>query len=110
MNNRAPFLKGKTAIITGAAGGIGEYLCKKLAEYEMNLVITGRKPETLHAVAEELRASGVQVCECVGDLAQLSFVDDVLAAARDAFGGVQPCLQGAVPRPHAGGAHHGTRP
>ena len=30
-------------------------------------------------------------------------------ACRESFGGVQPCLQGAQPRPYAGGAHDGAR-
>ena len=93
--NKAAFLKNKTAIVTGAAGGIGEALCKKLAAYGMNLVVTGRKQETLHALAERMRALGVQVCECVGDLAELSFVDEVLAAARESFGGVDVIINNA---------------
>ena len=95
MKDRAAFLKNKTAIVTGAAGGIGEALCKKLASYGMNLVLTGRKVETLHVLAEEMRALGVQVCECVGDLAELAFVDAVLAAAREKFGGVDVIINNA---------------
>ena len=50
--NKAAFWKGKTAIITGAAGGIGEALCRKLAgEYGMNLTITGRNRAKLRALA-----------------------------------------------------------
>ena len=95
MKDRAEFLKGKTAIVTGAAGGIGEALCKKLAGYGMNLVLTGRKLETLHPLAEELRGCGVKVSECVGDLAQLDFVDEVLASARANFGGVDVIINNA---------------
>ena len=46
------FLRGKTAIVTGAAGGIGEAICKKLADLGMNLVITGRKAQALEELAE----------------------------------------------------------
>lgn len=95
MKDRASFLKGKTAIVTGAAGGIGEALCKKLADYGMNLVLTGRKQETLHPLGEQLRALGVKVCECVGDLANLDFVDDVLASARECFGSVDVIINNA---------------
>lgn len=93
--DRAAFLKNKTAIVTGAAGGIGEALCKKLAAYGMNLVVTGRKIESLHSLAEQLRADGACVCECVGDLANLGFVDEVLQAARDSFGGVDVIINNA---------------
>jgi len=95
MNERGAFLKGKTAIVTGAAGGIGEYLCKKLTEYKMNLVITGRKKESLHALAEELRVEGVAVCECVGDLANMEFITEVIESARNCFGGVDVVINNA---------------
>ena len=72
-------LIGKCAIVTGAAGGIGEYICRKLAaDYKMDLVITGRKRETLNRLAEELRGYGVRVCECIGDLNELDFVDTII--------------------------------
>ena len=86
---------GKTAIITGAAGGIGEALSRKMAEMGMNLVLTGRNSEKLHALAEEIRAMGVRAAECVGDLQDLDFVDEILAAARREFGSVDVIINNA---------------
>lgn len=93
MTNRWEYLKGKTAIVTGAAGGIGEAICKKLAQFGMNLVITGRNEKTLQALEQEL--TGAQVCRCVGDLTSLDFVDEILAAAREKFGGVDVIVNNA---------------
>lgn len=93
MENRWDYLKGKTAIVTGAAGGIGEAICKKLAGYGMNLVITGRKEATLQELEQQLE--GTRVCRCVGDLTSLAFVDHVLDAARKAFGGVDVIINNA---------------
>lgn len=93
MDNRWEYLKGKTAIITGAAGGIGEAICKKLAAYGMNLVITGRKEATLLELEQQLE--GVKICRCVGDLTSLAFVDEVLSAAKEAFGGVDVIINNA---------------
>lgn len=88
-------LIGKCAIVTGAAGGIGEYICVKLAEeYRMNLVITGRKRETLGALAEKLRGYGVKVAECIGDLNELDFIDDIIGAAAE-MGGVDVLINNA---------------
>lgn len=88
-------LIGKCAIVTGAAGGIGEYICVKLAEeYRMNLVITGRKRETLGALAEKLRGYGVKVAECIGDLNELNFIDDIIGAAAE-MGGVDVLINNA---------------
>lgn len=95
MKNRFEHLHGRTAIVTGAAGGIGEALCRRLAGYKMNLVITGRKAETLKALSDSLRTEGVQLCECVGDLADMAFIDSVFAAAREHFGGVDVLINNA---------------
>ena len=93
MENRWEYLKGKTAIITGAAGGIGEAICKKLAGYGMNLVLTGRKEAALLELEQQL--GDVPVCRCVGDLTSLDFVDQVLSAAKEKFGGVDVIINNA---------------
>ena len=95
MKHRAEFLKGKTAIVTGAAGGIGEALSRKLAAYGMNLVLTGRSEKKLQALADELRAGGVGVQVCAGDLAELAFVDETLETARSSFGSVDVIINNA---------------
>ena len=86
---------GRTAVITGAAGGIGDALCKKMAAYGMNLVITGRNRQKLHALAEELTQMNVRVLECIGDLADLAFVDNILESARSTFGGIDVIINNA---------------
>ena len=93
MENRWEYLKGKTAIVTGAAGGIGEAICKKLAGYGMNLVLTGRKEAALLELEQQL--GNVPVCRCVGDLTSLEFVDQVLSAAKEKFGGVDVIINNA---------------
>ena len=95
MKDRLEHLVGKTTVVTGAAGGIGEALCRRLAGYQMNLVVTGRKAETLKALSDSLRVGGVQVCECVGDLADMAFIDSVFAAAQERFGGVDVLINNA---------------
>lgn len=96
MRDRTSHLIGKTAIVTGAAGGIGEFICKKLAGYRMNLVITGRNPATLGALKDDLNAMGAEVCECIGDLSDLDFIDSVLEAARERFGGIDIIINNAA--------------
>ena len=86
------FLRGKTAIVTGAAGGIGEAICKKLAGMGLNLVITGRKVQALEELAARLPT---KVHCCVGDLQELSFVDRLLAETREVFGGVDVIINNA---------------
>lgn len=47
-------LTGKKALVTGASGGIGGAIAKRLAEQGAEIVITGRKPEPLQQLAEEI--------------------------------------------------------
>lgn len=93
--NRSAHLEGKVAIITGAAGGIGEALCLRLAQSKMKLLITGRNEEKLNALADRLRQMGAQAAVCAGDLSNLDFVDRVLESAREAFGGIDVIINNA---------------
>ncbi len=88
-------MKNKTAIITGAAGGIGSALCKKLAGYGMNLVITGRNIEKLQKTAEMIREIGSNVSICVGDLEDISFLDEIIQTAIDTFGSIDVLINNA---------------
>ena len=85
-------LKGKTAIVTGASGGIGGPVCKKLAGYGMNLVLAGRSREKLCALADTLDTRAV-ICD--GDLTDLSYLDTLIAAAKTSFGGLDVLINNA---------------
>ena len=62
---------GGTAVVTGAASGIGEALATQLAERGSNLVLVGPGRRRLTLVAERLRAAhpGLRVATHVADLA-----------------------------------------
>lgn len=95
MTERGAFLRGRIAVVTGAAGGIGEYICDRLArEYGMNLVVTGRRRDALEALAAKLRGFGVKVAVCVCDLGKMEGVDRLIAAAAE-LGGVDVLINNA---------------
>ena len=79
---------GKTAIVTGATGGIGNAICRELANFKMNLVITGRKKDALDALAEDLLAAGAKVLALDGDITDSVFVRSLPKAAEDHFNGL----------------------
>jgi len=54
-------LKGKVAIITGGAGGIGRALAEEMAERGCYLVLADINSELLEQTAAELRAAGAQL-------------------------------------------------
>ena len=61
-------LDGKVAWVTGAGSGIGEAAALALAAAGASLVLTGRRPEPLQAVAARItQAGGTAVAE-PGDL------------------------------------------
>jgi len=74
-------MKGKVALVTGAAGAIGKPMCVELAKRGARLVMAGRAPQ-IHAAADEVRAASgsatVEVLEL--DLASL---DSIRSAADD---------------------------
>ncbi len=67
FNNRQK--ANKTAVITGATSGIGKAFTCYFAKNGYNLVITGRRADIIHRVAEEIRITyGVDVDVIIADL------------------------------------------
>ena len=70
---------GKTAVVTGAASGIGQALCTRFAALGMNLVMADIEADALAAAAREISAdvlaveTDVAVAESVEHLADRSF-------------------------------------
>ncbi len=54
-------LAGRTALLTGATGGLGRAIAKALAVRGAKLVLSGRKAEALEALAAELPGEGHKV-------------------------------------------------
>lgn len=73
-----------TVLITGGHGGIGLECSKRLASnYHLNLILAGRSPERMEAVARELRAAyGVKVGTLELDTSSLASVRAAAARCR----------------------------
>jgi short-subunit dehydrogenase len=52
-------LSGRTVLLTGATGGIGQAIARACAERGARLVLTGRRPEVLAPLAEELSGHAI---------------------------------------------------
>lgn len=63
--------KGKTALVTGASGGIGEVFARQLAAKGMNLILVARSEAKLRGLAEELaRTHGIKADVLPSDLSK----------------------------------------
>ena len=88
-------LKGRTALVTGAAGGIGAALSRALAARGCALALADRDAAGLAATAAAARAAGVTVSEHVLDLAQAEAVAALPEALRARHGGLQLLVNNA---------------
>ena len=82
------FLKGKSAIVTGATGGIGMSICRKLAAYGMNVTAVGRNEAKLKEVSEMIGSCGGVAMPVAGDITNSGFIDELLKNVKSRFGGV----------------------
>lgn len=77
---------GRTAIVTGAAGGIGAACAQRLAAEGASVVLTDVRPAD--EVAESIRASGGRAHAMLADASDEAAWAHVATTARDAFGPV----------------------
>lgn len=88
-------LRGKVAVITGGASGIGYSLAEALAAEGMRLVIGDIEEVSLDAAAVALRAGGAEVVTVRADVSRFVDVEAIGEAAMEAFGAVHLAVNNA---------------
>ena len=81
-------LKSKNIIVTGASGGIGNSIVKKLYEVGANVLASGTRIEKL----EELKKNYKNIKILNFDIAQSEKIEGFIDAATDTLGGSLDCL------------------
>ncbi|NBX96663.1 MAG: SDR family oxidoreductase [Betaproteobacteria bacterium] len=77
---------GQTAVITGAASGFGLEFSLQAAQRGLNVVMSDVQVDALEAAAQRVRATGVQVLACAGDIAQACVVEALVGQTLERFG------------------------
>jgi 3-hydroxybutyrate dehydrogenase len=88
-------LQGKSAIITGAASGIGKEIALTFAREGANVAIADLNPDAANAVAGEIDATGGQALGVAMDVSSEEEVNAGVAAVVTAFGGVDVLVSNA---------------
>jgi 3-oxoacyl-[acyl-carrier protein] reductase len=84
-------LSGRTALVTGASGGIGDAIAGQLHAQGATVVLAGRRRDALAALAERL---GERTRVAVAELAEPQAAEQLIAAA-EAEGGVDMLINNA---------------
>ena len=80
--------KGKTAVVTGAASGIGRGLADRFAAEGMNVVLADVEQGALDQAAKEMTAAGATVLAVRTDVSKLADIEALAEKAYARFGAV----------------------
>jgi NAD(P)-dependent dehydrogenase (short-subunit alcohol dehydrogenase family) len=81
-------LRGKTAVVTGGASGIGRALALRFAREGANVVVADLDAPGMESVAAEARGLGVKALIARTDVSELAQVEALAARAFETFGAV----------------------
>lgn len=81
-------LRGRVAVVTGAASGIGRGLAERFAHERMKVVLADVEDDALDAAAEALRAAGAEAIAVHTDVSRLADVEALAERTLEAFGAV----------------------
>ena len=89
-------LDGKTAIVTGGAGGIGSWVAKLYAEHGAKVIVadtgadvegrTGLDASRVNAVVDEIAANGGEAVAAIGDVSDMDVAEGLVRTALDRWG------------------------
>ena len=89
-------LKGKCAVVTGAAKGIGKAIALKLASSGVNIVLNYRSSENKAIETEkEILSLGVEVLRIKGDISKPNDVENLIDCAKNKFGKIDIMVNNA---------------
>ncbi|MFU7528095.1 SDR family oxidoreductase [Qipengyuania sp. ASV99] len=95
-------IAGKTALVTGASGGLGRAIAVALAAEGVNVAIAARRADALEETAKLIENAGGRALPLVWDLSDLAIIDDRISKIEDEFGPCEILVNNTGgPPPHA---------
>jgi len=88
-------LKGKTAIITGGAGGLGTFMAMEYARAGANVVVASRNLEPLEKVAAEVKELGAESLAIAVDITKPDDVNAMVEQVVERFGSLDVLVNNA---------------
>lgn len=97
-------VKGKVAIVTGAAQGIGKCYAETLAREGASVALVDLQEEAVEAAAAEIGAAGGAAAGMRGDISDPASMRQVARSVADRFGGIDVLVNNAAM--YAGYVHY----
>lgn len=94
-------LEGKTVLITGATGGIGQAIAQKLAELGCNLILTSSNEESLSRLSSSLSSYKANVDFHSADLRSIDDVYALIGYVKNKYKGIDILINSAGVFPNA---------
>lgn len=95
-------LLGKTALVTGAGGGIGKATVLKLAEAGADILMCDKKTDSLEELSGEVRKLGRKAVWTATDMGVMDDVNKLVEKAKADFGNIDILVNGAAVSPFFG--------
>ena len=89
-------LKGKTVIVTGAAGGIGRAIAEEAGHVGARLALVDADAERLDETVTAIRANGAEVLPCAIDMTNRALWQKIIDDIAAHFGGIDVMVNNAM--------------
>lgn len=88
-------MEGKVALVTGAAGGIGEAIARALGEYGVSVAAADRDADRLRTVTDKLTRDGMHVTDFPTDVTSAAAVESTVDSVERRLGPIEYLVNAA---------------